>query len=155
MKQLFAFSMLLVLLAACSKDKFETKPQLKLISVSSDVVEANGDFKVIIEYTDKEGDVSDTMYVTKQRLNARKVNRTLFDTLVLSIPQFPKTPKGQFEVTLPYQGGMISAEVPPRRNPGVEPAEYEPDTLSVKFLVKDKGNNKSDSIIINPVVVLR
>jgi len=154
MKQIFALSAFVFLLPACGKDRFQTKPQLKLISVSSDVVPVNGNLKVVIEYTDKEGDVSDTMYVTKQRLNARKV-RTLFDTLALAVPEFPKTPKGDFEITLPYQGGLISAEQPPRRNPGVEPAEYEPDTLSIKFLVKDKANNKSDSVIVNNIVVLR
>ena len=153
MKQVFFCAGVILLLVACDKDKFQTKPQIKLVSVSTEVVPINGGLSVVLEFTDKEGDVSDTLYITKQRLNARTTT-TIRDTLEYAIPEFPKTTQGEFELNLSYQNELISAETPPRI-PGSEPPQYEPDTLNIKFLVKDRANNKSDSVIVSNIVVLR
>ncbi len=56
---------------ACGKDKFQTIPQLRLISKTPDVVPVNGTLRLNIEYTDKEGDVSDSLFIVRQRLNVR------------------------------------------------------------------------------------
>ena len=152
MKQLVLFSALVLLVAACGKDKFQTKPQLKLISVSNTIVPVNGGMRVVLQYTDKQGDVSNTFYIYKQRLNARVVE-TVRDSLVYPVPQFPNTPKGDFELNLAYQNDLISAFDPPHM-PG-NPDQLEPDTLNLKFLVSDKAGNKSDTVTLNNIVVLR
>lgn len=153
MKQFLFFAGALLLLVACNKDKFQTKPQLKLVSVSSEEVPVNSDLKVVLQFTDKEGDVSDTMFITKQRLNTH-VETTVRDTMEFAIAEFPKSRKGEFEINLSYQNELISAQTP-RRIPGSDPPKFEPDTLRIKFVAKDKGGNKSDSLILNNIIVLR
>lgn len=153
MKKCAAFLVLALAAAACGKDKYETAPQLKLLSVSNTVVPVNGTLRVLMQYTDKQGDVSDSFYIYKKRLNASVV-RTLRDSVKSVLPQFPATPKGELEFNLTYQEYLLSAENPPRI-PGSDPVKYEADTLRIAFLVKDKGGNKSDSVILDNIVVLR
>lgn len=153
MKQIFYFSALLFLLVACGKGKFETKPQLKLKSQSTDVVPIQGNLRLVFEYTDKEGDVSDTLLFKKERINLRKV-ATIRDAVFLKVPDFPKTSKGEFIVTFDYENYLKSAIEAPRV-PGSDPAKYESDTLNLKFVLKDKAGNKSDTVRIDNLIVLR
>ena len=50
-------------LIACNKDKFQTKPQLRIKSVNQTTVPVNGSAIFRIEFTDKEGDVIDSFFV--------------------------------------------------------------------------------------------
>lgn len=155
MKRIIYIATLFLVLGSCNKDKFQTKPQLRLISVNTRQVPIEGTMRVVLEYTDKEGDIADSFFMTKQRLNLRTVDVTVRDTINdFAVPEFPNTSEGQFELTLPYQGYLVSALKPPRI-PGSDPSENEPDTLAIKFLVRDKEGNKSDSLILSPVVIIR
>lgn len=53
-------------LVACGKDKFLTVPSLRLKFKSTDVVPMNGSLRLILEFTDKEGDVHDSVWVKKK-----------------------------------------------------------------------------------------
>ena len=139
-------------LIACDKDKFQTVPSLKLKSKSTDVVPLNGSLRVTLEFTDKEGDVHDSIWVKKQRLN-QKVVATLRDSLVYKIPDYPDKTKGEFDITLDFQS-ILSAINPPNI-PGSNPPRKEPDTLNLKFAVRDKAGNISDSLSIGTIVVMR
>lgn len=139
-------------LFACNKDKFQTKPQLTIKSVSSDVIPFNGSIRFRIEFTDKEGDVQDSFLVKKVRLNQRVVPTNL-DSFWAQIPDFPNTSKGEIFVDLPYQA-ILSATNPPNI-PGSTPPAKESDTLVVKFLARDNAGNKSDTITSKQIVVQR
>ena len=137
---------------ACGKDKFLTVPQLTLRSVSPEVVQVNGTLRLNIEYTDKEGDVSDSLLIVRQRLNVRgpiQLAPSPYD-----IPEFPHTDKGEFEISLAYQAGLIFG-LPPLRIPGSNPVKNEIDTLRLKIVAKDKAGNKSDTLVVNNVYVIR
>ena len=138
---------------ACGKDKFETKPSLRLKSKNTDIVEVNtGTLRLVLEFTDKEGDVHDSLWVKKQRLNQRVVP-TIRDSILYKIPDYPDKTKGEFEVTLDYQT-ILSAITPPNV-PGSNPPRKEPDTLSVKIAVRDKAGNISDSVSVGTIIVCR
>ena len=138
---------------ACGKDKFETKPQLTLRSKSPDIVPVNGTLRLNIEYTDKEGDVSDSLFIVRQRLNVR--GPLLLAPSPYDIPDFPHTDKGEFEISFDYQNDLIFNITPPIRIPGSNPAKYEIDTLRLKIVAKDKAGNKSDTLVVNNVYVTR
>lgn len=142
---------LLIIIAACNKDKFTTKPQLKIKSVSTDVVPVGGSVRYTLEFTDKEGDVNDSLFVKKVRLN-RNVVPTNLDSFWTTIPSFPKNTQGEFLVDLNYQT-ILSALSPPSV-PG-NPQKKESDTLVIKFLARDKEGNKSDTVTSQQIVVLR
>jgi hypothetical protein len=143
----------LALIIGCSKDKFETKPQLKLLSVSNKVVPKNGTLDVNLEFTDKEGDIYDSIFVSKVRLNAR-TTQTTRDSFHLKVPAFPNNTKGELAMTLNYQLHLISAQSPPLVT-GTNPPQYEADTLNIRFVLRDLAGNKSDTLVIDNVVVQR
>lgn len=136
---------------ACGKDNFETVPKLKLRSFSPDIVAIGGDLRVNIEYTDKEGDVSDSLLIVRQRLNIKKPVTALNP---YDIPSFPTKDRGEFEVTLPYYThltvGMDAIPIP-----GTNPKRNEVDTLRLKIVARDKAGNKSDTLIVNNIYVTR
>jgi hypothetical protein len=75
-------------LVACGKDKFQTIPQLKLKSRSTDIVPINGTLRLNVEFTDKEGDVRDSLLIVRQRLNVR--GATQLPASPYGIPDFPE-----------------------------------------------------------------
>lgn len=149
---LFLMSLILITVIACNKDKFETKPQLKFKSKNTDLVQVNGDLRINIEYTDKEGDVDDSLIVVRQRLNRR--GPIILSPSPYGIPSFPDTNKGQFEITFAYQLGLIFG-IPALTIPGSFPVQRETDTLVLKFVARDKAGNKSDTLTVSNIYVKR
>lgn len=140
------------MMIACGKDKFQTVPQLKLKSRNTDVVAVNGTLVLNVEYTDKEGDVSDSLFIVRQRLNIR--GPLTLPVSPYDIPNFPHTDKGEFEISLGYQFGLVFG-LPPLRIAGSNPVRNEIDTLRLKIVAKDKAGNKSDTLVVNNVYVTR
>ena len=66
---------IVLLSLACSKDKFGTTPTLRVKSINGNLIPPgqNSGLVVNLEFTDKEGDVNDTLYVRKIRLNQKQV----------------------------------------------------------------------------------
>ena len=140
---------------SCGKDKFQTIPQLKLKSKSPDLVEMSGALSTLVlrvEYTDKEGDVSDSVFIVRQRLNLKGPIQLAASPY--NIPDFPKTAQGEFEISLAYQLGLVF-NLPPIRIPGSSPPKNEIDTLRLKIVAKDNQGNKSDTLIVDNVYVTR
>ena len=151
MKTIILILSVSLLVFACSKDKVETKPHIKIKSASPEVVPLNTNMIVNLEFTDKEGDL-DVVYIWKVRLN-KFVRPTIRDSIPpREIPEFPKNQTGELELNLEYQAHLISAQSP-RRDPLTN--KLEPDTLNLKFLVKDKAGNASDTAYLNNIVILR
>ena len=150
MKAILVILSVSLLFFACSKDKVETKPNLSLKSANPKVVPLNNDMIVNLDFTDEEGDL-DGVYLWKTRLNKIKLT-TVRDSLFLAVPEFPKNNKGELELLLEYQRHLISA-TSPRRDP--ISGKLESDTLNMKFLLKDRAGNASDTVYLNNVVILR
>lgn len=149
MRQLLICSCILSLLAiSCDKDKLATKPSIKLKNKSADVIEVNGGPLVFeFDYADKEGDVSNEMFVQKIRLNQR-VTQTVNDSFHLQIPDLgTERPDGQIEIRLYYNTHLRSA-----LDPGNPP---EPDTLNFRFALRDKAENTSDTVLVGPIIIIR
>ena len=137
---------------ACGKDNFETVPQLEYKSRSTDIVEVNETLRLNIEFRDKEGDVSDSVLIVRQRLNKR--GPVQLPASPWRIPDFPKTDKGEFEITLEYQSHLITG-LTPIRITGSNPVRNEIDTLRIKLVARDKAGNKSDTLVVDNVYVIR
>jgi len=153
MKRVFIAGLVLTALLSCGKDKFETKPQIKLKTSGNVIVPVNGVLPVDLEFTDKEGDVDNVIFVKKERLN-KKVRPTLRDTFLLQVPEFPNTSSGTIQVNLTHQEFLISAQDPPNI-PGSVPPKKEADTLNIKFVLRDKAGNASDTATLFNVIVER
>ncbi len=141
MKNGFLLSLLAFILFACSKDKFETKPSLKYKSASTHIVPMGSGLQVNLEFTDKEGDL-DSVFIIRERLNKR--GPLINNSLQLAFPSsFNNETKGELILNLDY-GGRLTYQINGISIPGSGGA-YEPDTLLLKFVIKDKAKNYSDT----------
>jgi hypothetical protein len=149
---LIVFSVVLTAVA-CNKDNFGTTPTLKIKSINGNLIPPGQNSALVVEFefTDKEGDVSDTLYVKKIRINQKKV-ATIRDSFTLRVPDFPQNSKGDIKVTLDYNNYLISAINPPTSG---NPPVADPDTLMIQFALKDRGNHISDTVQTGPIVVIR
>lgn len=150
MHKLVVFSSLaLLLFVACNKDKYQSKPTIEIKSVDPTTVPINTPLVIDLDYTDKEGDIADSIFVKKIRINQKKL-KTLRDSFALALPgDAPDKPKGTIRLTLDYNNYVTSAE-----NPG-NPPNAAPDSLIFRIVLMDKAKNKSDSVETGLVVVLR
>ena len=145
-------SIFIIIAVACNKDKFQTKPTIKIKSLNTEYVPLNGKLIIKLECTDKEGDVQDSVIIIKRRLN-RRVVPTLRDTIRYKFPDFPNTPRTEVIATLDYQT-ILSAQNPPNI-PGSNPPQKELDTLILKMAVRDRAGHISDTITSNQIIVFR
>jgi hypothetical protein len=150
MQKLVLYSTLaLLLFVGCSKDKYQTTPTIEIKSIEPTTVAINTPLIVELEYTDKEGDIADSIFVKKIRINQKKL-KTLRDSFALQLPGgAPNKQKGTIKLTLDYNNYVTSAE-----NPG-NPPNAAPDSLIFRFVLQDKGKHKSDSVESGLIVVLR
>jgi hypothetical protein len=154
MKKILLLIIIVAVAFACNKDKFQTKPQIKIVSTNTDVVPINGTLRVVLEFTDKEGDVSDSIIVVRERLNLN--GQITAPSIAMGIPSFPENQQGEIAIDLPYQNGptaLISGfqaiTIPGTGNP----PSKEPDTLRLKFVVRDAAGNKSDTASLGVIAI--
>ena len=152
MRSLLYVTAVLTLAIACSKDKLETTPSLKLKSITPSTVPIGGTLTVQFDFTDKEGDISDTIFVKKIRVN-RIVVPTLRDSFELTVPAFPDRSRGVIELQLKYQNHLVSAVNPP--SSGGTPPNLHDDTLVFKFALRDKAKHVSDTVTTGQIVIVR
>lgn len=152
MRSLLYVSALLTLSIACSKDKLETTPSLKFKSVNATTIPVGGNLIVQLEFSDKEGDVSDTVFVKKIRIN-KIVVPTIRDSFELEVPEFPNRSRGVIELNLKYQNHLLSAINPP--SSGGTPPNLHDDTLIFKFVLRDQAKHSSDTVTTDPIIIVR
>jgi hypothetical protein len=144
----------ILIIIACNKDKFQTKPQLTLKSTSDKIIPPNGSFHVVFEFTDKEGDIGDSIFYKKVRVNVRTTSPLTTDTIRYLLPKnLPNSTKGDIDITIPYTD-LVSA-ITPLTVPGSNPPRLESDSLLLRFAISDNAKNHSDTVDIPGVVVQR
>ncbi len=139
-----------IAILACSKDSVNTRPSLTLKSFNPEIIAANSNAQVKFTFGDKEGDL-DSLIIYKIRLNKRTTPTTR-DSLKFSVPDIEKNTSGDVIVDLTYQNHLISATNPPTTG---TPPRREWDTLTFKFVLRDKAKNVSDTVVVSPIIVVR
>ena len=128
-------------LASCGKGSFETKPQIKIKSISGNVVPVNGNLNINLSYTDKEGDLSEGIIFYKpKRLNIRPYTPD-YVPVTSTLPEYPKNPEGEIQLTFLWQN--------------LHKSDQENDTISIRFAVTDKAGHASDTITTDKIVILK
>jgi len=145
MKKLLIAGFVLIVLLACNKDKFQTKPQITIKDYSSKVIEQGGTLEVRLNYTDKEGDVGQgAFYGVRMRQNTRPLASTdnnQTDTLRYNIPEMPDIDKGVLIMKLEYAF--------------LKESLTENDTLVFKIAIKDRAGNASDTLTTDKLIILK
>ncbi|HEY8687967.1 MAG TPA: hypothetical protein VIM07_01935 [Chitinophagaceae bacterium] len=145
MRNPILFSIFLLFLFSCNKNKYNTIPSLKYKSANKKVF-VSGDIIVFtLSFTDAEGDLQDSLYVEK--FEPKCVN-SRFKQLY-KIPAFPTSKNQSGEIAVTY--GYNAASYPPILGPQCN----KNDTCVFKFVLKDKAQNKSDTAVSETIVLIR
>ena len=145
MKQIpaiFIFSMTLLLIA-CGKDKFETKPKLEIKDYSSKEISPGEELRIRLNYFDKEGDLNGSPVIgILKRINLIPLpsGQDKVDTFRNNLPDFPAKDNGEISFQLSYDF--------------LKESQTEDDTIIFRFAVEDRAGNKSDTITSDPVLIL-
>jgi hypothetical protein len=135
--------------SSCKKEEFNTKPTLTFGEVNTTQLRQGNLLIFTLNFTDKEGDIQDTLWV-------QKISRTCPSTPGVQfisrnkVPDFTGTPnlKGKLEITFVY-----NANVP--GTPSIVGCNNRNDTAFFRFWLKDKANNRSDTISSPDIILIR
>jgi hypothetical protein len=133
----------------CTKNTYTSKPQLSIRSISSDVLSPGSLLLFQIEFTDKEGDIQDTLYVQKfSKVCPSEPNVQFFSKN--RVPDFTPTSdlKGVLEIGYGYNANIPGYE-------SMRSCANKTDTAYFKFWLKDKANNISDTITTQNIILLK
>ena len=140
---------LLILVTGCSKDKYQTTPQIRIKSLNGNLIPPQGALVITLEVTDKEGDLNsgEITYIPKL-LNVRRLAPGIPDYLTITqpIPEFPGTSKVDVDLRLFWKD--LHKDINKRQG------EDANDTLSFRIALADKAGNKSDTLTTEPIVIL-
>lgn len=136
------FISLAILLIACDKDKFETKPRLEIKDYSSREIFTGDIMTIRLDYFDKEGDLDGApMIGILDRINLFPLaaGQDKADTFHNNLPNFPENEEGEISFQLDYTF--------------LKESTVENDTLIFRFAVTDLAGNNSDTIDSDPIVI--
>lgn len=135
-------SSLAMLLIACGKDKYESRPRLEIKNYSSKEIFPGSALTVRMNYFDKEGDLSKApMIGILKRLNLFPLPpaQDKVDTFRNNLPEYPKNDNGEITFQLPYDF--------------LKESTTENDTIIFRFAVTDRAGNNSDTIETAQIVI--
>ena len=131
---------------SCNKDAYTTIPQLTFKEVTPQVLSRFQIITFTLEYTDKEGDIQDSLYIEKSTVNCAASNSVQY----YHMPNVPEQRNAKGDIIVTYVYGSA-----PNYNPIKEPACQQNDTCFFKFVLKDKAGNASDTAVSSQVVLLK
>lgn len=138
---------LTLIICGCKKNQFSTSPQLSFVSLSTEVLAPGNTITITLKYTDKEGDIQDSLFVQKLTQNCAQSN---FDAYYKISDQVPAQQNSEGEILVTY-GYLTGQAIPEIKGPVC----LENDTCVLRFVLSDKMKNKSDTISTPPFVILK
>jgi hypothetical protein len=135
-------------LTACKKDKFTTKPQLTFKEVNTQELAPNQIIRFTMHYTDREGDIQDTLYVQKITQNCEASNFEAFYPIPSDVPP-QKNGEGDIQVTYAYGVGFGYPAIKEPACPGQN------DTCVFRFALGDVKGNTSDTISSPQIILIK
>ena len=132
-------------LVGCSKDKYTAKPQLKYKSVNTKVLNRNETLTFVLEVTDAEGDIQDSIWVQEVPRNCSGGFTSKY-----KMPDFTavKNLKGEINICYSYGVNLGCPTITPT-------CQNQNDSATFKFWIQDKAKNISDTISSEEVVLIK
>ena len=141
MRYTIIFSIFLLFVFGCKKDKFTTAPQIKYESTNTKELHPGETLLITLSFTDAEGDVTDTIFIQKVVRPCPAFPRGGFIDSTHTLPPFPSGRNQSGEIIITYD--YFSLDPQCNRN----------DTAIFKFVLRDKAKNKSDTATSEPIVI--
>jgi hypothetical protein len=137
--------LMILVVAGCKKEGVATKPKLTFKSVTTDHVFYNQPLSFTFDFSDKEGDFNDSIWVIK--VSSSPCDLPSFaDSVTWKMPNLSgrKNVQGELEILMTYQEDL--AALPCDGQDTVETAIF-------KFLIKDLAGNISDTAFSPPITI--
>ncbi|MCC7400416.1 MAG: hypothetical protein IT214_02930 [Chitinophagaceae bacterium] len=136
-----------LIVAGCTKNKFTTKPQLKIKSINSTDISGPQTLVIVLSLTDKQGDYSTFFAVKKTVASCPSSNFT--DSTLFLLPQsFIDTKKTEGEITVTLDQIHRGANTCLAPGGGVKA-----DTAIFSFWTRDRAGNLSDTVSTKPIII--
>ncbi len=150
MRVIYAILVLLLFAAACKKDKFTTKPQLKITDVNKTELSRNEDLRFKILLTDKEGDFTTFFGYSKNVLSCPA--GSFADSTKLHIPQeFLDAHLNEGDIIIDLADVILKGDN--KCNSPGGGSIPKTDTAIFSFWTKDRAGNASDTIHSGPIII--
>ena len=132
-------------LVGCSKDEYTAKPQLKYKSVNTKVLNRNETLTFVLEVTDAEGDIQDSIWVQEVPRNCSGGFTSKY-----KMPDFTavKNLKGEIKICYSYGVNLGCQTI-------TSTCQNQNDSATFKFWIQDKAKNISDTISSEEVVLIK
>ncbi len=147
--KLLILGLIATIFSGCSKDTYTTKPQISIKSISSTTLSTGSVLLFQIHFTDKEGDIQDTLWVQKFSRVCPTTPGVQF-TAASRVPDFTPTSNldGILEIGFGYNANVQGYNT-------ISGCGGKTDTAYFKFWLKDKANNISDTITTENIILLK
>ncbi len=139
---------LVIFSVACNKDTFTTKPQLTFTGVNTQVLYPDQSIVFTLDFTDKEGDIQDSLYVQKDAPNCAE---SFFEFLYPIPTDMPEQGNAKGEIQVRFSYG-INLGYPAIKEPACPSTN---DTAVFKFVLHDKAGNASDTAYSPQIVLIK
>lgn len=148
MRTVFSLLFFALLLSACSKDKYETKPTVKIESFGPDVVNFGDVMQLVATVTDNEGDLQDSVIFVRNRYegNMRISSDSAFTTDLEKLG-VPNRRKIELQFLLPYGREVGNIQQFQNQERGID------RSFAIGVIVFDKAGNKSEYVESNKVLL--
>lgn len=147
MRYLFVF-IAFVIVAGCTKNKFTTKPQLKIKSINSTDISGSQILVITLDLTDKEGDYT-TFFAVKKTVNSCPAGNFIDSSMFLLPMDFVTTKKAEGKITITLDRIHRGANACLAPGGGVKV-----DTAVYSFWTRDMAGHTSDTIS-TPNIIIR
>ncbi|MBN8860329.1 MAG: hypothetical protein J0H29_18200 [Sphingobacteriales bacterium] len=156
MKLSLAISFLVLIIVSCSKDKFSSKPTLKLKEVSGNYLPLGDDYAIrfTLEYTDADGDIAGQPFSIEKLSSSASPDNPCSngnepyytDSTKYAIPaDVPATANQKGEIVVTIAGLLANPQ---------KCDEYDStEQATFKFWFKDQAGNVSDTVTTPPVTI--
>lgn len=149
MKKILLFGTIVLLLAACGKDKFQTVPQVEITSFGPDEVVKGQLIRLLANVTDQEGDVRDSVVFCRKIYSTTTGNLLTTDSMKKSLQELGIPSKQSYEIQLT----MIYGESRPEIGEIVNNSSGLDRHFTVGLYVKDNGGNRSTYVESKKIVL--
>lgn len=149
-KLILLAGLLLSIPMACKKDTFSTKPQISFKNISNTTLSASNPILFFeIRFTDKEGDVQDTLWIQKISKTCPNSPGVQFISKN-KVPDFTPVPnlEGVLEIGFAYNANIGNYPV-------ITGCGNKNDTATFKFWLRDNAKNISDTLVSPPIILLK
>ncbi len=142
MRNTILFSIFILFLFSCNKNKYTSAPQLKYKEVNTKALHRGETLRFTLSFTDAEGDLTDKIFIQKLTRPCRNDPSGGFIDSSHTIPSFPTGKNQSGEIIITYSYNDVTPQCAPRN-----------DTAVFKFVLRDKAQNKSDTAVSDAIII--